>query len=1008
VTAIAPTHETTETESDMTYAMELDLGTTYAAAAVWRAGTAEMVGLGTHGHEVSSDATAPATASSFRRERRAPVMSMTTVARPAGTTTTAGEAGFGRFLGTTDPTDASDGTTVALGTGDAGVVSAALDRAAAGRATRVTICGTAGSGRTNLIEHARRDAKRVSMRVLATHGRAGDADIPYSSMLTLLHPVMDRIPDLPPSERDSLYAALELRAADVDDRAARTGLWRLLTRLGEDGPLLVTADDSDLMDDASLRVLAFALGRMDSQRVAAFATADCHRSSNPLVAIGDELIVLDGLDRESLVRSVHATVPATDWAVRRMASFAGGNSAVATQLVRSLAADQRAGRAACPPVPIPPRELVRALAPMLEPLGSDAQAALVVIAADTTDDVDVIRAALRALGHSGDPVAALEQANLIAVVGASVRMRQPMLEVVAYDRLSPAERRAVHTALASVMTAPHHEAGRAWQLANGAEGPDTGVARAMSAVARSAAGRGELRVAAVAHARAAEFAEDHDERSRQIVSALGHWTALGDQIAMRRLLNEPHDDAVATRVARSAAVRWLDGDASAVVELRAAAVGATERERSLIDALFADAAFASGRARDAIEAARRVVRREESGAALNLVEALLVLTGQATPSRLSPLDPPGDGRDEVVGSRAMLRHAQAHLLFGDVASAEHALSGSDGGAPLPWDPAERTATRARLSAAQGHPATAGQMLIGALDQLPRSATIARAVLREAIAETQFLLGDGEAAMSTLDDVVPVFRQAGMARLEASAHSTVGRIAWSVGQTDVAVACLERARRIDPCAPIGDLVALLCALGRDSDARAWLARIDSRPGDGSAPIDVLRARCNTTADTNGFQQVTEILRKGHLVVSEAELLIDLAAWHHRRSRWTDVYRAAEQAARLLIPSGIRGWVDRLDGLTPPDGASSDDVPQVLFPLTDAERRVALAVSRGLTNKEVAAELFVSIKTVDSHLQRIYPKLQIRSRSELAARVNAAMASSGTGLGSATGSPPDVRR
>jgi ATP/maltotriose-dependent transcriptional regulator MalT len=356
----------------------------------------------------------------------------------------------------------------------------------------------------------------------------------------------------------------------------------------------------------------------------------------------------------------------------------------------------------------------------------------------------------------------------------------------------------------------------------------------------------------------------------------------------------------------------------------------------------------------------------------------------------------------------MLRHAQAHLLFGDVASAEHALSGSDGGAPLPWDPAERTATRARLSAAQGHPATAGQMLIGALDQLPRSATIARAVLREAIAETQFLLGDGEAAMSTLDDVVPVFRQAGMARLEASAHSTVGRIAWSVGQTDVAVACLERARRIDPCAPIGDLVALLCALGRDSDARAWLARIDSRPGDGSAPIDVLRARCNTTADTNGFQQVTEILRKGHLVVSEAELLIDLAAWHHRRSRWTDVYRAAEQAARLLIPSGIRGWVDRLDGLAPPDGASSDDVPQVLFPLTDAERRVALAVSRGLTNKEVAAELFVSIKTVDSHLQRIYPKLQIRSRSELAARVNAAMASSGTGLGSATGSPPDVRR
>ena len=261
-----------------------------------------------------------------------------------------------------------------------------------GRATRVAICGAAGSGRTHLIEHARRDAERVSMRVLATHGRVGDGDIPYSSMLTLLHPVADRIPELPASERDSLQAALELRATDVDARAAWTGLWRLLTRLGDERPLLVTADDSDLMDDASLDVLAFALGRMDGQPVAALATADCHRSPNPLVAIGDELIVLDGLDAESLVRSVQSSVPATDWATRRMASFAGGNSALATQLVRSLTADQRAGRVACPPVPTPARPCAHADP---RPTGRNRPAALVIIAADTTDDVDVIRGALR-------------------------------------------------------------------------------------------------------------------------------------------------------------------------------------------------------------------------------------------------------------------------------------------------------------------------------------------------------------------------------------------------------------------------------------------------------------------------------------------------------------------------------------------------------------------------------------------------------------------------------------
>ena len=85
-----------------------------------------------------------------------------------------------------------------------------------------------------------------------------------------------------------------------------------------------------------------------------------------------------------------------------------------------------------------------------------------------------------------------------------------------------------------------------------------------------------------------------------------------------------------------------------------------------------------------------------------------------------------------------------------------------------------------------------------------------------------------------------------------------------------------------------------------------------------------------------------------------------------------------------------------------------MPEALAPLTEAERRVALAVSRGLTNKEAAAELFVSVKTIDSHLQRIYPKLFVRSRGELAVLVNSALVASGAALGQMTGNPPDARR
>jgi DNA-binding CsgD family transcriptional regulator/tetratricopeptide (TPR) repeat protein len=897
----------------------------------------------------------------------------------------------------------------AAGTDELAAVSAALDRAAGGRATRLAICGTTGSGRTRLIEHARGDATRVAMRVLATHGRAGDADIPYASMLTLLHPVADRIEDLPAEERASLGAALDLRAADVDERAARTGLWRLLTRLGEERPLLITVDDSHLMDSASAEVLAFALGRLDSQPVAALAAADCRRAKNPLVAIGDDVIVLEELDVDAVVRAVRASVPATDHVIRRMAAFAGGDRDVAVELVQALTPDQRAGRAVCPLVPTPPTAVEHALEPIVDDFDTPRLAALALVAADTSEDVEVVRAAQHQLGLVGDPLAALEHDGQVVVTGTAVRPARPMIEVVAYHRLDTAVRRAVHGALAAVMTAPHLEAGRAWQLAEAADGRTTDTSAAMASVARTAAQGGDFRQAAVAHERAAELAEGHAERAASISTALGLWTALADPAAMRRLLAAPGDD-VATRITRSAAIRWLEGDGAAVPELRAAAPRASLLERSMLDALFADAALACGRTREAMETARQVVRRDGPVVARHLAAALLALGGELPVERLGPLeDAPSGDVGAVVHGRAALRHAEALLLSGDVDAAEQVLGAADPSGAEAWDPAERAAVLARLTIARGHPASAQQLADAVLERLPAAAELPRAIIRLARAEAQFLLGDGEAAMEVLDEIAPIFHRAGMTRAEASTHGMVGRIAWSVGQMDVAVACLERARRIDPCAPVGDLVALLASLGRDQDARAWLARIDRRPGEAAAAIDVLRARANVATEAGEFEAVAAHLRQRHLVVTEAELMIDLAAWHHRRGRWADVYRAAEQAARLLIPSAIKAWIDRLDRLEPPAHAGTGDVPDVLIPLTDAERRVAMAVSRGISNREVAGELFVSIKTVDSHLQRIYPKLGIRSRAELAALVNGALAGrSGTALGLPTGNLPDVGR
>ena len=677
----------------------------------------------------------------------------------------------------------------------------ALGRAIAGRTTRVAIRGTSGTGRTRLIERARDAATQRSMRVLATHGRSVDADMPYAALLTLLHPVADRLGELPTAERDSLLAAIDLRDADVAVRAARTGLWRLLTRLSEERPLLVAVDDSDQIDAATLDVMSFALGRMDSQAIAVLVAVDGRHPGNPLEAIGDELVVLDGLDLEAVVAAVRDAVAVTDWVARRMASFAGGNSTVAIELVRSLSPDQRSGRVACPAVPTAPTELAIALAPELDRMTAAVRTAIAVLAADTTADAGVVRSAMRVLGLGDDAVAELERIGAVTITGTTVRARTPMLGVVAYDRLGAGERRTIHHALAAQMTAPEHALARAWQLTGGSDGPNDQVAAAMSAVGTAAARHGNLRRAAIAHQRAADFAESGPTRAAAVARALACWTAIGDPVPMRRLLAEGGDDDTTTHIARSAAVRWLDGDGAAVAELRRGAQRATDAERPLLDALFADAAMEAGRGRDALEVAARVAATQPSGAARDLAVALLVLGGRAAPADLGPLEPEsGDVAREVVRARAIVRRAQAHLRFGDARSAELELGATTDGGPLLWDPAERTALRGRLVAFQGHPVTARQLLVTAIDELPQGAAIPRAVLGNALAEVTFLLGDGEAAMELLDELVPTFHRHAMARREASAQTTIGRIAWSVGETDVAVACLERARRIDPFAP----------------------------------------------------------------------------------------------------------------------------------------------------------------------------------------------------------------
>ena len=650
----------------------------------------------------------------------------------------------------------------------------AIDQLGTGRTLRLAVSGPTGAVRRDAVDTGRAVAEQAGATVLTVHGRPGDVDLPLSSLLTLLDAVAEDIDGLNAAEADSLRAAAELRIDDVDPRAVRTGLWHVLGRVAAGGPVVVLVHDSEQIDPLTRDVLAFALGRLDTDPVVA------------LIAVG----------------------PAADHALARIC--------------------------------------------------------------DRTVEL-----------HRGD--------------------------------------------------------------------------------------------------------EDADAEV-----PLGRWIGQGQVGAVTEHLAAPHDGSVATYVARSAAARWTGGESAAVPELRAAAAVAAADDRPMIDALFADAALASGQARTCLEVAAGVLRQTTEGPAAELAGALLVLTGRVDPQ------PFLDHRPDVVTNdssplevRGAVRRAEVQLRFGQLDAAIETLRGL-GPDAVAWDPAETVTLRARVLSLRGEPVAAIRLLDEVLDGLPTQAQIARAVVAQEQAFARFLTGEVEDAIAALDQVIPLFGRLRMSRREAAARLTAGRLAWSMGREENGLANLAQVRRLDPTGPIDDLVAALLESGRERDARAWLEAAADGPTRWRAPIGLLRARANLADTPDALDELADQLRGDGLAVPLAEVLIDQAAWHHRRERWSQVWETVESAIRVVIPLGLAGWVPRLDRLEPPEATEPETtVPAVLESLTSAERRVALAVSRGLTNKAAAEELYLSVKTVDSHLQRIYPKLGVRSRGELTAAVHGSL-------------------
>jgi DNA-binding CsgD family transcriptional regulator len=864
--------------------------------------------------------------------------------------------------------------------------------AAAGRSTVVAVVGAYGLGKTALLDLARAEGVARGATVLATQGRAADAELGFASLVTLLRPVEARLDELAGDLAPELRAALALGPRSADPVAVRVATLRVLSGVAAEGPLLVLVDDAHLLDRATADVLAFAAGRFYADAVLIVVATEQY-APTAFDDLGPDTIGLEELDDEQITRIIDTAFPLAPEPLRRCVELAGGNPLAALELAASLDAGQRAGSAPMPLIPRLSGVIAGAFARRVERLGEAARNALAMVAADDTGELGVVVDALARLGEPDGGLAEAEAAGLVTTEGATVRFTHPLLRPVAYHQIGAASRRVAHGALAAVLAGPHQGASRAWQQVAAAERPDATVAATLALVAADIGRRGGTASAARTLECAAALAAGTGPRRDHLLAATRAWLDAGEVRAAARVADSlaglpPTSETVA---AAALAFRGTRPAAQVLAFVDAAAQAVEPGDRAATAAVLAEELLVAGALADAIAVATPLATTpaEADTPAGQLAEAVLAAVGVGSPfvpdiPDLHPDDDAGAGAaapSSVVAERARVLATAAAVDAGLRAAGESPAAGPPvavGGAGL-----DLAVSRARAALHAGEVADAHDQLLR-LDAVVRDrADLGRAHLDLALAEVELLVGRPADATRRAEAVAGRADALGLGWLRGRAEWVLGRVALAAGDDGGALPHLRAACRVIPHLATADLVTAAAAADRPTEADTRAAAVHRFVGDPAPIVDVRARRAAGTQVPAQLDAAVERAEAELLPLEAAAAVMARAEWAWRSGDLDAAKAAAEEAGFRWAGCGVSGWKPRLARLLRPEPAGPPSLATVLSP---AEHRVAVAVAEGRTNREAAATLYLSVKTVDFHLQSIYRKLGLRSRTELAVVVH----------------------
>jgi DNA-binding CsgD family transcriptional regulator len=888
-----------------------------------------------------------------------------------------------------------------------------LDGAREERGAVLVLHGEAGVGKTRLLEYAPQAAE--GFRTVCISGVEGEMELPFAAVQQLISPFAELTEHLPDPQREALDVAFGLSDGPAPDRFL-VGLATLgvLSEAAEEHPLLALVDDAQWLDDSSAHALAFVARRLAAERIVLlFASRRPGDLFDGLPQL--EVGPLGRVDSRTLLESALPT-RLDERVLDRIVLETRGNPLALLELPRGLTPVQLAGGFGLPATKTMPANIEESFTRRLAGLPYGARRFLLLASADAVGDPALLWRAAQALEISESAVDTLEADGLLEV-GPRIVFRHPLVRSAVYGGAGVKERSAIHRALAQATDPRIDPDRRAWHLGQATSMPDEDVAAELEHSAGRAQARGGLSAGAAFLARAADLTPEARRRSQRLLAAAGAKRDAGDLEGALGLV-------------AGVDLGALDELGAGRVRLLEAQIALEQRHEADAGRLFLDAAT---RLQEVDPLLARDAFLEALGGVLTndvVVEGGALVVAAA--ARAAPPPPGEEGCVEV------LLHAYANRLIDGYASAAPLYARALGMVLDADPPADDVGPWLSLSSARDrnvlalelwdeealHVFAVGQVQLarnaGALGHLEFALSF--------LARSHVVAGEMAGAATLLDEAALIAEATGNPKL---VNAPLVLAAWRGEEPEAAGmidANSEEAIRRRWTSNDYARAVLFNGLGRYEEARdaAWkamkpdpigygtflipeLAEAASRTADGdlldyavrwlgertdvieSAWLDGVAARVR--ALTSDGDEAEQLYRDSIEHLSGTRLRPELARsrllfgeWLRRERHRLDAREQLRAAFETFEGMGARAFANRAQReLVATGERARKRTVETDDDLTPQETQIAGLAAGELTNREIAAQLFISPSTVEYHLRKVFRKLDVRSRTQLADRL-----------------------